>query len=366
MILPLKQNAYARELTRILDQLSAVIDHLASCPGPHLNETALLLAAPGARWLLGSHRHLLDELLLHTDQGEREQLAQAVANDRRFDVSFTSPTFRLQYPALPAHVREHARLLLVAFYENLLKRGFELAGPNGTTVVLDRRRLEQGFFTANRGLRACPACMEAEISPAGAGAPSIIDCDHFLPKSLYGPLAIHPQNLVFMCIPCNARRKGRADPLTGARPGTAAQQRQRTRPGVLRRSYLPYRRAALGEMEIRFAPAGVTMTAATAIARERVANMDRTFKLSRTWSEVLPRAEREMFEELDRPATSRAVKTVLERVEARGAGAPGQLGHGVFLRSRYAAYLREHHLEVLRKDWQRKAKERRMSAALYP
>jgi hypothetical protein len=359
MIVRLRPNVYAAELTSVLDQLEAVVDHLVTYRGPPVEESRFRAAVPGAGWLLNrSHRAKLDELLRCT-RAERAQLAAAVANDRQFDTHVDARDFSLQYPGLPEHVRQRSRALFVAFYETLARRGHRLTRPDGTTVVLDRLKLERGFFEANPELLACPACMEEKLAPAGAG-PARIDCDHFLPKSIYGPLAVHPQNLVFICMSCNGRLKRDRDPLAAA-GSKVAQTRRRTEAGALRRSYLPYRRAAVSEMQVKFTPDRVTLTAATEPACERVANLDRLFGLASTWTGLLPIAAREMFTELETLPTASTVKAVLDDVAARGQGAPERLRPGLFLRSRYAEYLRDHQLGVLTAEWQQWSRERRKS-----
>jgi hypothetical protein len=364
MILRLKTNTYAPELLSILDLVSGLIGILATCRTAVLDETALAAAVPEPSWLLHRLRNHIVELLENTTQAERGQLLDAVNNDRQFDVNIDSQSFRLQYPGLPTHVREHSTALLCAFYDTLLEKGFPITRSNGSTVIVDRKLLEQGFFERNYEIRTCPACLEVEIAPTGANVATTNDCDHFLPKFIYGPLAIHPQNLVFICMPCNQRRKGKRDPLTG--PGTAeAETLRRTRAGALRMSYLPYRRAAWPELKIGFTREGVTLGADSDDADERVANLNRTFQLDRVWRDVLPRAEREMFEQLKTPPTTKAVKSILDDTEARGGGEPEQLKQGVFLRARYAAHLRDEQLAVLTKEWQLKSAERRKSAALY-
>jgi hypothetical protein len=364
MILRLRTNTYEPELKLLLDLAATLIGYLATCRDKDLDEAAFVGAVPRAEWLLGHLRADIDELLDHTTQDERMLLARAITNDRRFDENIDSREFSLQYPGLPEHVRRHSKTLLIAFYDTLLKRGFEITRDDGTTLVVDRGLLERGFFEANDGIRACPACLEFEIFPAGSGGSTTIDCDHFLPKFVYGPLSVHPQNLVFICMPCNQRRKGKHDPLTDV-GSSDVQTKRRTESGSLRRSYLPYRRSARSELKIEFVRSGVTLTADTDVARERVANLDRVFGLAQVWSEVLPRAEREMFEEVKGLPTRKSVKAVLDDAEGHGLGAPERLKQGVFLRSRYATYLRDNHLDVLTKEWQRKSKELRESAALY-
>ncbi len=366
MILPLRPNAYAHELTPVLGQLAALMRHLAACRAPTLDEQALLAAVPEVEWLLQRCRPAVERLLSATTEAERRELAEAVDNDLRFDVNVDSRRFKLQYPALPAHVRKPATQLLTAFYEVLRQPGFAVAGQDGASAVFDLRRLEQGYFAANPELRSCPACLEAEIAPGNGEGPAVVECDHYLPLWIYGPLTIHPQNLAFICMMCNQRRKGRRDPLAPGKATSAARVARCTRAGALRESYLPYRRAAVGELKLNFERGGLTLTASTSAARERVSKLDGLLGLTRTWSDVLPRAEREMFEELrgSRP-TARTVKGVLDDLVQRGGGPPERLKHGVFVRSRYAAHLRDRHLDVLREEWKRKHAELRRSRELY-
>jgi hypothetical protein len=368
MILPLKTNAYAPELMSILDLVEALIDHLATCDGPVLSGADLEAAAacaklPDAVQLLEGLRAYVETLLRRTTPADRALLAAAIKNDRRFDQNVDSNSYRLQYPGLSARIREHATPLLVAFYERVRSRGIAVLSEGGDELMINREMLERGFFERNAGIRACPVCMEAEIALSAEGAASTTDCDHYLPKYLYGPLAVHPQNLVFICLLCNQRRKGRRDPLTGL--GANAARARRIAAGALRTSYLPYRRPALPELKVTFTREGVTLGAETPSACERVANLDRVFGLARAWGEVLPRAEREMFEELKAPPTKKAVKAILMDTEQRGQGPSEHLKQGVYLRSRYATHLREDCLGALTSEWRRKAKELRLSASLY-
>jgi hypothetical protein len=353
MILPLKTNAYEAELKSILALVGALMTHLASDPNPALDEAALAVAAPGALKLVEALRPEIEQLIQESTPQDRKQLARAFKSDCRFDVKVDSEKFCMRYPSLAPRLRESATRLLDKLYTVFAEKGLSVTRADGTTIVLDRTLLEHGFFERNP-IHACPACLEQPLLATPADGSTSIDCDHFLPKSLYGPLAIHPQNLVFTCMPCNQRRKGRRDPLTD--PSAA---------GALRTTYLPYRRPALPEMKLEFTPDRVKLTADTRIGQERVANLNRLFKLESVWSDVLPRAEREMLAELTGPATTKSVTAVLDDVVARGRPAPHELKHGVFLRSRYAAHLREHRLDLLAAEWRRKSKELRASAALY-
>jgi hypothetical protein len=363
MILPLKTNAYAEEMRSLLALACALMTYLAADPDPPLDDAALAATAPAVRRLVLPLRAEIEQLIRESTPEERELLARAFENDCRFDVNVDSRQFCLQYPSLPLRLRQSAARLLSKLYKVFAEKGFSLTRADGTTIVVNRALLEQGFFERNP-IRACPACLEQPLVAAPANGSTSIDCDHFLPKSLYGPLTIHPQNLVFTCMPCNLRRKGRSDPLTGPCAANLQVQR-RTRAGALRTTYLPYRRPALPEMKIKFAPGGVSLTAETDIGRERVRNLDRLFELENVWSDVLPRAEREMLAELGGPPTKKSVAAVLDDVVGRGRHAPDGLEHGVFLRSRYAAHLRDDRLDLLVGEWQRKSKELRSSADLY-
>jgi 5-methylcytosine-specific restriction endonuclease McrA len=362
MILALKRNAYANELSTCVDLAGALLEHLAACSGPPVDPAALATSVPHGAWLSERLSTEIDDLVKRTTPAERQALAEAYTNDVEWDRNVDQPAFRFEYPGLPETVRDPAGKLLAAFYDKLLKSGFKLATSDGSSLVLDRKRLEQGFFARNT-VRSCPACMEVSIERGAHGRSSPSSCDHFLPKSLYGPLAIHPQNLVFVCSDCNERRKGRRDPLTAA-SGPQAEQ-ERTSAGALKNSYLPYKRSALGDLKLVFERHRVALTADTNEALVRLAALDRLYDLSGTWSDVLPRAERELFTWLESLPTARSTTAVLDRAERLGAGTPEELEPGQYLRGRYASHLRAAHLETLKKEWQQRSREERLCSVIY-
>jgi hypothetical protein len=362
MILALKRNAYSDELSTCVDLAGALLEHLAACSGPPVGQAALATGVPHGAWLFKRLSAEINDLVAKTTQAQRLALAKAYINDVKWDRNVDQPAFRFEYPGLPKTVRRPANELLAAFYDKLLESGFTVAAPDGSSFLLDRKRLAQGFFARN-AVRSCPACMEVSIERGAHGRSSPSSCDHFLPKSVYGPLAIHPQNLVFVCSDCNERRKGRRDPLTAA-SGPQAEQ-ERTSAGALKNSYLPYRRAAVGDLKLVFERHRVMLTADTDEALVRLEALDRLYDLSGVWSDVLPRAERELFTWLESLPTARSTTAVLEKAERLGAGTPEGLEPGQYLRGRYASHLRAAHLDTLKKEWQQRSREERMCSTLY-
>ena len=369
MIAPLKPNAHAAELMRLVDIMRDVLVYLATLTknsSPKKDAFAEAVCEEQRVFtLLEAH---MVELVARTTRKERQDLLKAFKNDIQFETRMDAPTFALQYPGLPIEVRKWAKPLLGAFYETLLERGV-LKLTDGSGVRLDRHYVELGFFESNQNILACPACLESALLKPRDGKPSTNDCDHFLPKSKHGPLAVHPQNLAFICTVCNSRRKGQQDPLAG--PNGDETRTPSTRAGALLGTYLPYHRPPGDELKLEFSRGAVTLTADREDERERVMALDRVFDLSGLWTQILPAAESEMFEayqaEVGEDAKPETVKVEhrLEVFERMGARPVELLGPGKFLRGRYARHLREQHLGDIVKEWMQRFDEQQASRALY-
>lgn len=367
MIPRLEQNLYRAQLMSLQQLAGALLRHVAKAqPGPRLVRATLLAELPAVEPLLDRLEARIDTLLASTDPAQRAELAEAFANDVGFDGQHDAAGFRFRYPGLPSAVRAVAGPLLTAFYKDVLAPGVTVTGPDGAELRLDRHLTERGFFAANAGIRACPACLENKLVVVRTA--STTSCDHFLPHSIYAPLSVHPANLLFMCPLCNERLKGRKDPLTGARAASATAARVAA--GALRRSYLPFLRPAEGELQLRFsrragAAGSVRLTAATPEARMRVENLDRVFDLTGVWTDALPMAEREFYEQLETPLTRDAVTAMLDRTVRSGRGPVVQLKDGAFVRSQYADYLRTTDLGTLMEEWTERIEETERSRRLY-
>lgn len=368
MIPRLEHNVHAAALSRLQQLAGALLRHLADAqPGSRLDEERLRAELPEAEPLVARLASRIDALLASTNPAQRAELAEAFANDVGFDGKHDAADFLFRYPGLPAAVRQAAGPLLAAFYDRLLRGGFSTTGPDGVELTLDRHLTEHGFFDANDGIRACPACLENKMVVVRNA--STVSCDHFLPKSIYAPLSVHPANLVFTCPACNDRLKRAKDPLTAA-GGAASATAERTAAGALRRSYLPFLRPAEQELQLRFsrrsgARASLRLTAATPEARVRVANLDRLFELTGTWTAALPMAERELYEKLEQPLTTGTVTAILDEAVRSGRGPLVQLKDGAFVRSHYAAYLRATDLRALIEEWTERIEELERSRELH-
>src|SRR5262249_18731883 len=97
-------------------------------------------------------------------------------------------------------IRELLDPFMIAFYEDLFARGFY------PVAAIDKNAFRAMFWAINP-LKVCPACDGPRID-------SLYEIDHFLPKTLYPFLSMHPTNLVPICAKCNSSsEKGRKDPL---------------------------------------------------------------------------------------------------------------------------------------------------------
>jgi len=117
------------------------------------------------------------------------------------------------------------------FYEEFRGRGFPaLLFCNPGDGPLSGQTFLDAFLRANGHLCVCPACDESSFHTVARGSIRA-EIDHYLPKSVYPHLAIHPFNLIPLCHACNSWTKGDRDPL--AKAGGRC---------VLEDIWLPYRR----------------------------------------------------------------------------------------------------------------------------
>jgi hypothetical protein len=113
---------------------------------------------------------------------------------------------------------------------------------------LDHQTILQSYHQANLHLKVCPGCdgksplsSKPTLPPDRSSDNDLwfyANIDHFLPKSKYAFLAVHPYNLVPLCLECNQTRKREKDALET--PGVAN----------LDDIYHPYIRAACNEIKV--------------------------------------------------------------------------------------------------------------------
>ena len=135
---------------------------------------------------------------------------------------------------------------LQSFYDSLRQTGF----PAYLFHRADAKKFAaQDYFIEfknfNGNLFICPSCDETKFSTAARGNLRFT-IDHYLPRSVYPHLSIHPYNLIPVCPACNFWVKNQYDPLNGFS----------TRRNI-EDIWLPYRDNGLSEktyLEIRIGP----------------------------------------------------------------------------------------------------------------
>lgn len=174
-----------------------------------------------ANWFIGKLTHgakptkfgtALAALFQHVQNAPASgpQIVAAFRNDVTFRTAVGDPAFRFQFPNLDSATQTAVKDLMILFYETLAGAKFPTA-VHGEPDDFTRDLLLEGFERANPKLKVCPACDGQK--PSKKEAKLLADADHYLPKSLYPFLAVHPGNLVPLCLECNQRIKGDTDPV---------------------------------------------------------------------------------------------------------------------------------------------------------
>lgn len=284
MLLEIKNNNHCtRDLLRATRLAGKLFDYAADWPNPafDLKDFKKHLPFKPVR-NLKPVREALDEIIRLT-KAERDEIRAAFYHDIKFyRLRYRdSAAFQFKYPQLAPHVQLAGKMLLTAFYENVLGGSGFKDLPRQKVSPLNRAAVERAYRETNPDFLVCPACLEwlsETIKTGGGGERSLVDRDHFFPKSIYPPLAVHPFNLTVICSTCNSRVKGGKNPI---RP----EQR-----GSLRESFIPYVRPGLNEIELEFFKGRrlrVKGRPGVSYAGERAENFDNLYELSQRWSHYL-------------------------------------------------------------------------------
>jgi hypothetical protein len=354
MLLPVKNtNDSLTDLLRVTRLAGSLLNYAARQPG-HVFDEQDFKRQPAFRPIARRTpiRAALAEII-QLAAAERQQLRDAFRYDIKFRRYADRDTFDFKYPHLPAHVQLAGQKLLVAFYDGL-SSGFRKL-PKQKVDPLSRTSFERLYRQTNARMRLCPACLELLSGPIEDDAgekKSLVDCDHFLPKSIYAPLAVHPFNLTFICSTCNSRLKRAKDPLNLNADPSAPR-----RPGMLRESFIPYLRPGLDEIELEFNKhkwvVKVVGKSGVPYADKRAENFDRIFELSQRWSSYLLSFD-EMIKDLvlmeGKPITEEQIEEVLKRVVAQYS--MWQFREvKAFVFARYAAWLLKNHVPILYREY---------------
>ena len=201
MLHPLQPLGIAAELKAALEIQRQVLAW-ALTPSQPLTEAEIRrqFAAPWADWLAG--RFMLkggnNDFVRETEvvrvcakkAGAKRRILRAFEHDITFD-ALSDPAFTFHYHTkLSEAEREALQPLMAGFYDWLCSPGLPRLGGG----VLTRDALIADYCTANPDVVVCPSC-DGRRSDA-IGEKVFADCDHYLPKSLYPFVAIHPANLL--------------------------------------------------------------------------------------------------------------------------------------------------------------------------
>lgn len=208
------------------------------------------------KWLWGKYAIVAAPVvkLVALSPAQKEGVLDAFRHDVDLDGILRNPdpkVFRSRsLPDISASAREIIKELLINFYEDILVDKGVTADVLGEEKALDHQEILRSYRQANLRLKVCPGCdgepplglaSRIQVQPDGKLKETLwlsANVDHFLPKSKYAFLAVHPLNLVPLCTICNQVRKRDNDPLEAQ--------------GVIDLDdiYHPYIRGAYGELMV--------------------------------------------------------------------------------------------------------------------
>lgn len=309
MLLPLNEPTTSPALRLITGIAGQILEYAARWSGPTFDKQDFhsWLEQVGFWRLLGSRSAIVQRLptLLALSQDKRKQLRDAFYNDVRFYECLDSPDYTFHFPSLPDDVREIGEAFLRLFYDRLAGDGFHDGPTQRRRFTVTRAEVEIGYRAANDEMKlVCPACLGRLEQPAEKMSVStvvtkrsLVDCEHFFPRSLYPPLVVHPNNLVFVCRACNSYHNN--DSPLHLSPLVALEA------GAIRKTFVPYKRSALAmkgtpaqqvdEVKLEFDRVNpkkpfvaLVSNGTTSFARERAENFDRVYGLSKRWGDEVP------------------------------------------------------------------------------
>jgi hypothetical protein len=275
------------ELLEVVKFQRKVLAFACTAAGVHAIDQAAFDQAFGdaGAWFwkkLSINKNALHQALTHaithiSQHPQRVQIANHILAAFDADVAFhehyNDAAFQFHFQQFDPPTQHAIRPLMQAFYD-LLSSGFP-ACVHGHAATIKRDTLIEQFWDQNTNLNVCPACDGPR--PPTTGRKVHADADHFLPKSRYPFLAIHPANLVPTCSYCNRNFKLTADPLQNSH-GTVQ----------LADAFHPYGRAAINHITttVHRGKAGehrIEVTDHDGTASQRVTDWQGLYKLKTRW-----------------------------------------------------------------------------------
>jgi hypothetical protein len=240
-------------------------------------------AADIASWLWNSEKRYkpLEEFASEGSE-EKEAWSKRLTTEARCLLEAPEGTLEALNPEVPSWQKAGTRFL-VQFYDDFRGRG--LPGclfTNDEIRSFGAQDFLKAYINENNRLCVCPVCDETGFFTVSGDAVRT-DIDHYLPKSYYPHLAVHPFNLLPLCHLCNSAVKGQVDPLDGG------DGRRRS----LQDIWLPYRENGLSTqtfLEVNtYVDQGtdffIVQPRSNGDLRERIDVLAQVFDLPQRWSE---------------------------------------------------------------------------------
>jgi hypothetical protein len=177
-----------------------------------------------AGWLWRHKQKLLDplaEFINHPIQAEKQAILDAFRHDITYHKHLEDPSFAFHLQPelqIPSHLAISVGKWLENFYDKIMQ-GIP-AAAFGYTHTISSQLVYREFSDLNAQMRVCPVCDGTWMEPTSTGILGSVD--HFLPRSKYPALSVHPFNLVLICETCNEDVKDNKDPLSDNQQRTLA------------------------------------------------------------------------------------------------------------------------------------------------
>jgi hypothetical protein len=158
------------------------------------------------KWLIDNDVRVLEKLREFTNtktDTERQVALDAFRHDREFAAHITDSAFLFQ---LRLSNKDALHTWLKKFYDQLGASGFHSLVSKDHSGDYHKDRWWTLFIKENPNQSMCITCDGMMIDKRSI--------EHYLPRSLYPALSIHPNNLVPMCQKCNGGKES-DDPLNG-------------------------------------------------------------------------------------------------------------------------------------------------------
>lgn len=175
-------------------------------------------------WLRKHKQKLLDpltEFANHPNQVEKQAIVDAFRHDITYHKHLEDPsfTFHLQpEQQMPSFLAVSVGKWLENFYDKVMQ-GVPAAIVDYAQGI-SSQVVYREFAEINTETNVCPACDGTWMEPTSTGI--LGSLDHFLPRSKYPALSVHPFNLILICETCNEDIKENKDPLSDNQPRALA------------------------------------------------------------------------------------------------------------------------------------------------